>query len=201
MTLAGARTFPVELAAVLPGDEDILMRWAVVHLADCERWLSRRGFGGFADSALAAARLDFGARELYTVRLPDELDAFAARRRAAHASGAPSDDDRLASLADRLAADLYLYRGSLAKGGVDKLRLVPISRGVTPLFLVQTHELFFPQWMIDAVPGQLFADSELFPSQRAVSTSWVFFQTPVLDIRARLCTVAQALRILEYDYP
>lgn len=193
---------PIQLAAPMPGDEEILTWWSAVHLRDCENWLVRRSLLGPADGQTVAPNPLRELRRRHAISACDPLPAALANLRLRRVGEQRTSllDDALAGLVGQLETDLGLYGPSLRAGGIDNLTVTPLTGIVSTLYLFDYHELFLPCWLTSYVSSILFPPTSTFAEPPRVTLSWLVFQSLVLlTDRRPIPTTATFLGIRESD--
>lgn len=191
----GPDELSVTAQAAATGDDETIWSWSVQHLGAVENWLVRRGLLDAAAEPLHRARARFRAG-------PDEYLAAAdlRARQPLRAERAPDGEPGLVALVERLRTDLPHYRASLDEAGLHHLSVAAVPSSLTAVFLSSTQELFVPTWLLDIVPHRLFGEQSGFNRPRIVASSWLLFQSLVLDEGpAGPRTMAAALGIRESD--
>ncbi|MGC4761782.1 hypothetical protein ACLQ20_02855 [Micromonospora sp. DT46] len=191
MSLRSARDVVIRAGAVLPGEDEVLVRWTLANLRACEDWLVRRDLLAAGADVLGGLRARYDSRA--TAAGTEELIARHA------ATPRPTlEDPILAAVVDRFSRDLGHYRDSLRAGDTHRLTVVPVEGTLTPLYAVASGDLFVPRWQLAVAADEcLFTRSELFVGTVHATSSWLFFQSLVLIGAPPVRTVAQHLQIRE----
>ncbi|MGW5375720.1 hypothetical protein ACWESM_09785 [Nocardia sp. NPDC003999] len=173
----------------------LLLDWMRANLPICEDWLARRALLESASDCLDGLR----GRGM---SVPSAPTAGEPAGEAEVGVGAPAAlPSRWLSFVRALRIDLHEYQASMTASRLPSITVVPLEEIPVPVFDPESRDLFVPGYVLDASFERMFAPSPMFSRPPAITRSWIFFQSLVIDKphMGSAVTAASHLGIRESD--